>query len=54
MLSYCLKCRQNADSKNPTVAKMKKGKPMLLFKCAVCDCKKIDIYQRTRGKSFVG
>ena len=40
MLSYCLKCRKNTESKNPKVARIKKGKIMLLSKCAVYDDKK--------------
>ena len=40
MLSYCLKCRKNTESKNPKVAKKKKGRIMLLSKRAVCDSKK--------------
>ena len=43
MLSYCFKCKKkkNAESKNPKVVKTKRGKPMLLWKCAVCGSKKI-------------
>ena len=40
MLSYCLKCRKNTESKNPKVARLKNGRIMLLSKCAVCDTKK--------------
>ena len=40
MLSYCLKCRKQTESKNPKVSKTKKRTPMLLKKCAVCDSKK--------------
>ena len=40
MLSYCLKCRKNTESKNPKVAKTKNRRIMLLSKCAVCDSKK--------------
>ena len=40
MLSYCLKCRKNKQSKNPEVMKTKNGRIMLLSKCAVCDSKK--------------
>ena len=40
MLSYCLKCRKNTESKNPKFAKTKNGRIMLLSKCAVCDSKK--------------
>ena len=39
MLSYSLKCRKNTESKNPRTSNPKKGKPMLLSKCAVCDSK---------------
>ena len=39
MLSYCLKCRKNTESKNPKVARTKNGRIMLLSKCAVCDSK---------------
>ena len=39
MLSYCLKCRENAESKTPEIIRIKDGS-MLLSKCAVCDSKK--------------
>ena len=39
MLSYCLKCRKNTESKNPKIAMTKKGRIMLLSKCAVGDVK---------------
>ena len=42
MLSYCLKCRKNTESKNPKVLRTKIGGIiMLLSKCVVCDGKKI-------------
>ena len=40
MLLYCLKCRKNAESKNPKVARTKNGRIMRLSKCAICDSKK--------------
>ena len=40
MLSYCLKCWKNSESKNPKVPRTKKGTIMLLSKCAVSDSKK--------------
>ena len=40
MLSHCLKCRKNTESKNPKVIKTKNGRIMLLSKYAVCDNKK--------------
>ena len=41
MLRYCLKCRKNTESKNSKVAERKKGKIMLLWKCVVCNSKKL-------------
>ena len=32
MLSYCLMCRKNTESKNPKVARTKNGRIMLLPK----------------------
>ena len=40
MLSYCLKCGKNTDSKTPKVVWTKNGRIMLLSKCAVCNSKK--------------
>ena len=40
MLSYCLKCRKNTESKNPKVVKIKNGRIILLSKCEVSDFKK--------------
>ena len=40
MLSYCLECRKNTKSKNPTNVRTKNGRIMLLSKCAVWDSKK--------------
>ena len=40
MLSYCLKCRKNTESKNSKLARTKNRRIMLLSKCAVCDSKK--------------
>ena len=40
MLSYCLKCRKNTQSKNPKVITINNGTIMLLSKWEVCDSKK--------------
>ena len=40
MLSYCLKCRKNTESKNPKVVRTKNGRMMFLLKCSVCNSKK--------------
>ena len=39
MLSYCLKCRKNTESKNPKVVRNKNRRIMLLSKYAVCKVK---------------
>ena len=39
MLSYCLKCRKNAESKNPKSLRTKNGRIMLIPKCQVWDSK---------------
>ena len=40
MLSHCLKCRKNSESKNPKAARTKNRRIMLLSKSGVCDSKK--------------
>ena len=35
MLSYCLKCRKNTESKNQKVVRTKNGKITLLSKCVI-------------------
>ena len=41
MLSYCLKCRKNTESKKPKIRKTKNGRVMLLSKCTVCVSEKL-------------
>ena len=40
MLSYCLKCMKNTESKNSNVVKTKNGGIGVLSKCEVCGSKK--------------
>ena len=40
MLSYCLKCRRNTESKYLKVVKTKNGRIMPLSKCTVCNSRK--------------
>ena len=40
MLSYCLKCRKNTNSKNSEVVKTKTAGIILLSKCSLCKSKK--------------
>ena len=48
MLSHCLKCRKNTESKNPKVARAENGRVMLLSRCAVWD-KNNYIHQTARS-----
>ena len=51
MLSYCLNCKKNTETKNPEVVKTIKGKAMVLLKCTVFDSKKIqDLSKRKKQK----
>ena len=47
--SYCLKCKKNAESKNPKVVKTKREKPMLFWKCAVNGSKNQDLSKRIKN-----
>ena len=49
-ITLLLEMLKNAENKKKTsVAKTVKGKLILLWKCAVCNGKNIDIYQKTRS-----
>ena len=50
MLLYCLKCRGNTKSKNPKVVRIKHGRRMLLWKCAVCNSKKSKFLKEQEAK----
>ena len=54
MLSYCLKCRKNTESKNPKVAMTKNGRIMLLSKCAVCDSKGSKFIKQQEASGLLG
>ena len=53
MLSYCLKCRKNTQSKNPKLARTKNGRTMLLSKCAVCDSKKSKFIKQQKASGLL-
>ena len=53
MLSYCLKCSKNTESKNAQVLKTKNRRIMILSKCAVCDNKKSNL-SRSKKLSRLG
>ena len=53
MLSYCLKCRKNTESKNPKIVKTKVRRIMLLLKCAVCDSKKSKFIKEQEARELL-
>ena len=53
MLSYCLKCRKNTESKNSKVATTQNGRIMLLSKCAVCDSKKTKFIKQQEASGLL-
>ena len=54
MLSYyCLKCRKNAESKHPKVARTKTGRIMPLSNCVVCDSKKLKFLKQQEASGLL-
>ena len=54
MLSHCLKCRKNTESKSPQVVRTKNGRIMLLSKCVVCNIKKSKFLKKQEAKGLLG
>ena len=53
MLSSCLKCRRNTESKILKVIRTKNRRLMLLSKCAVCDSKKSKFIQEHEASKLL-
>ena len=53
MLSYCLKCRKNTESKNSKVVKTKKGRAMFSSKCVVSDSQKLRIIKEQEANRLI-
>ena len=53
MLSYCLKCKKNAESENPKVSKTTYSKTMILSKCAICGSKKSKFIKEEQAKGLL-
>ena len=53
MLSYCLKCTKNTESKSPKVARKKNGRIMFLSKCAVYDSKKLKLIKQQEASGLL-
>ena len=50
MISYCLKCRKNTESKNSKAVKTKKWRILILSRCEMCDSKR-SIFIKVQGAS---
>ena len=53
MLSHCLNCRKNTESKNQKFVKTKNGGVVLLSKCAVCDSKKSKFIEKQEASGLL-
>ena len=53
MLSYCLKCRKNIESKNTKVVKTKNGRIMLLSKCSMSNSKKWTFLKEQKARGLL-
>ena len=53
MLSYCLKGRKNAESKNPKVVRTKNERIMHLSKCSVCNSKKTKFLKEQEARRLL-
>ena len=53
MLSYCLKCRQNTESKIADISKTKNRKVMLLPRRAVCGNKKSKLFTEQEASGLL-
>ena len=54
MLSYCLKCRKNTESKNPEVVRTKNERIMLLSIFVVCNSKELKFLKEQEAKELSG
>ena len=53
MLSFCLKCRKNTESKNPKVVRTENRRIMLLSKCAVYNSKSLKFLKEQDAKGLL-
>ena len=47
-----MKYRKNTESKNPKVVRTKTGRILLLSKCAVRNCKKLQLIKEQEGREL--
>ena len=53
MLSHCLECRKNSETKTPKVVRTKNGTTMPLWKCSVCNSKKLKFFKEQKARGLL-
>ena len=53
MLSHCLKCRNNTESKNPKIVRTKNARIMLLLKFEGCNSKKLKLIKEQEASGLL-
>ena len=53
MLSYCLRCGENAKRISPLVSTAINGRTIILSKCAVCNTKKTRFIKKQEAKRLL-
>ena len=53
MLPYCLKCKKNTESINPSVSATSNGRTMILSKCAICGSTKSNFIKNQKAKGLL-
>ena len=53
MISYCLKCRKNTESKNPKVVRTKNERIMLLSKFSLCNSEKLKFLKEQEARGLL-
>ena len=53
MLSFCLKCRKNTESKNSKIVNTKNRRMILLSKYAICDSKKLKLIKQRVASELI-
>ena len=53
MESYCLKCKENTENKDPKSLASSNGRVMILSKCAICGSKKSRFIKNQEAKRLL-
>ena len=53
MKSYCLKYKKDTENIDPQVSSTSNGRVMILWKCAICGCKKSRFIKHQEAKGLL-